>query len=104
MILTYAIAGLPEMELKISEGELDEALLFSLVKETSLEHCRKSQDNLLIILKTYGDKFVPGTEITYATYLRTRATELGIPYTEYTHTEILTVIKDDPNWNSPVEP
>ena len=90
----YATVGAVRFWEEANAGNLNVDLLFTMIGEDSPETLRYSLDNLLFIIKTNSDEA--------QAYLQARATELDIPYVQYTYEEMLAEIQNE-NWTPQIE-
>ena len=92
MARKYAIVNNNAFRAAIDDGEIDLGVLFASILETNMDTLRYSLDGSEFVIKTSTEEA--------ATYLRTRAAELGIPYVEYSHDAILVVMSSNA-WSDP---
>jgi hypothetical protein len=86
----YAIVDAIEFQRAMNDGDINIGIMFSKIMETDLNTLRYSVDRSKFIVKCEKESDME--------YLRERATECNIPYSEYTHEEILKEVSK-PEWN-----
>ena len=85
----YAIVNAADFQREVAVGHIDIGLMFSKILESSPSTLRYCNDKSLFTIKS--------DDLADIDYLRSRALELNIGYTEYTLEELYTVI-DTPEW------